>query len=129
MSNYIELRAEGYTIAEIAEKTKSKPQEIVDKLAQNKGKLKSLSAINEEAELNRCGATRKGRLKKIVALRDRLEEELSQRDLSDIPTDKLIALLLKVNENIRDEVAPPTIISNVLDMPFNGFDSVEIESV
>lgn len=129
MRNYIQLRAEGCTIAEIAEKTKSTPQEIIDKLAQNKESLKSLSAINEETELNRCGVTRKGRLKKIVSLRDRLETELSQRDLSDIPTDKLIALLLKVNENLREEVTPPKIISNIIDTPFNGFDSVEIESV
>ena len=129
MSNFIELRAEGNTIVEIAEKTKTTPQEIINELARKKEDLISLSAINEEAELNRCGVTRKGRLKKIVSLRDKLEAELNSRDLTDIPTEKLIALLLKVNENIREEVAPPRIISSVADMPFNGFDSIEIDSV
>ena len=128
MSNFIELRAEGLTIEDIAKATDTNPQDVINELAKKKEDLISLTAVRTEAELNRCGVTRKGRLKTISSLRDKLQAELNSRNFADIPTDKLIMLLLKVNEDIRAEVTPPRIISEVNDIKWGEIDKIEIDS-
>ena len=110
----LRLRAEGTSVEEIVERTGLGAQEVVDILAEEQDAITTMQGIKEEAALISYGVSRRERLKKIVALRNRVEEELDKRDFSDIPTEKLPALLLKINEAIREEVTPPRIISSPL---------------
>lgn len=115
----VRLRAEGASIEQIVESTGLDTQEVVDAIAEAGEELVTLQGVKQEAALISFGVTRKERLKKLTALRDKLEEEMDKRDFSDIPTEKLPALLLKVNEAIREEVTPPRIISSPI---FNSWD-------
>lgn len=110
----LRLRAEGTSVEEIVERTGLGAQEVVDILAEEQDAITTMQGIKEEAALISYGVSRRERLKKIVSLRNRVEEELDKRDFSDIPTEKLPALLLKINEAIREEVTPPRIISSPL---------------
>lgn len=110
----LRLRAEGTPVEEIVERTGLGAQEVVDILAEEQDAITTMQGIKEEAALISYGVSRRERLKKIVSLRNRVEEELDKRDFSDIPTEKLPALLLKINEAIREEVTPPRIISSPL---------------
>lgn len=108
----VKLRAEGASIEQIVERTGLDTQEVVDTIAEAGEELITLQGVKQEAALISFGVTRKERLRKLTALRNKLEEEIDKRDFSDIPTEKLPALLLKVNEAIREEVTPPRIISS-----------------
>lgn len=110
----LRLRAEGTPVEEIVERTGLGAQEVVDILAEEQDAITTMQGIKEEAALISYGVSRRERLKKIVSLRNKVEEELDKRDFSDIPTEKLPALLLKINEAIREEVTPPRIISSPL---------------
>ena len=110
----LKLRAAGTPVEEIIAKTGLEAQEVVDILAEEQDAITTMQGIKEEAALISYGVSRRERLKKIVSLRNRVEEELDKRDFSDIPTEKLPALLLKINEAIREEVTPPRIISSPL---------------
>ena len=110
----LRLRAEGTSVEEIVERTGLGAQEAVDILAEEQDAITTMQGIKEEAALISYGVSRRERLKKIVSLRNKVEEELDKRDFSDIPTEKLPALLLKINEAIREEVTPPRIISSPL---------------
>ena len=108
----LRLRAEGTPIEEIVARTGLEPQEVVDAIAEAGSQIETLQGIKEEAALISFGVTKRERLKKLVALRNKVEEEMDKRDFSDIPTEKLPAMLLKINEAIRAEVTPPRIISS-----------------
>jgi hypothetical protein len=37
----------------------------------------------------------------------KIKEEVERRDLSDVPTDKLLELLLKYNSQVKEEIVEP----------------------
>ena len=53
----------------------------------------------------------RGRVEQLSSLQARLRDELAKRDLSKIPTDKLIALFIKTNQALKDEVFTPEVKS------------------
>ena len=56
------------------------------------------------------GASRLQRLTALSVMRDKVQAEIESRDLSEIPTDKLITLFMKLQESIKEEVVIPTIL-------------------
>ena len=114
----LKLRAAGTPVEEIIAKTGLEAQEVVDILAEEDSTLTTLQGIRQEAALISFAVTKRDRLQKIVQLRNRLEEEMDKRDFSDIPTEKLPRLLLKVNEAIRAEVTIPQILSTPVEEEF-----------
>lgn len=109
------LRAGGAPIEEIIHKTGLNPLELVDYFAEVDNTITTLRGIRQEAAFKAYGVRRKDRLKRMVALRNKVEEEIDKRDFSDIPTEKLPSILLKINEAIRAEVTTPQIISNPIE--------------
>lgn len=107
----LKMRADGAAIANISESTGMRPQDVVDLIAGVGTEFTTIKGIKEEAALLSMKATRRDRLRLLVANRDRLQAEFEARDLSDIPTDRLAQMLLKLNEAIRAEVTPPCILS------------------
>jgi len=51
---------------------------------------------------------RENRLQTFGAMLTKIKEEVSSRNLSDVPTDKLLELLLKYNSQIKEEIVEPT---------------------
>lgn len=107
----IELRAEGLSYADIATEAKISKQTAVDIVRSNIDQVNTLQAVEMEALLDASKVNLKGRVEKLAALQDRLRSEIEQRDLSDIPTDKLIALYLKTSDTLKGEVPTPIPLS------------------
>jgi hypothetical protein len=50
---------------------------------------------------------RENRLQTFGAMLTKIKEEVERRDLSDVPTDKLLELLLKYNSQVKEEIVEP----------------------
>ena len=50
---------------------------------------------------------RENRLQTFGAMLTKIKEEVESRDLSDVPTDKLLELLLKYNSQVKEEIVEP----------------------
>ncbi len=107
----IELRAEGLSYAKIAEALKISKQTALEIVRDNKDEVTSLQAMEMEALFDAEKINLRGRVEQLSSLQARLREELAKRDLSKIPTDKLIALFIKTNQALKDEVFAPEVKS------------------
>jgi len=99
--------ADGQTIEEIAAETGAGLQEVADVVALNREEAETLKAVKDEAFLKANGADNRSRLLYLVAIRQKLINELSERSLEDLSTDKLLSLMIKINENIEREAKKP----------------------
>lgn len=108
----VELRAGGKTYKEIAEELGTDIQQAIDMASDESDKIATLRAVKMEALFQEERINQTGRIERLSALQARLKEELDRRDLSDIPTDKLITLYLKTSETIKGEVYTPKILSS-----------------
>ena len=103
----IELRADGLSYAKIAEEAGVAKQTAVDVVKESIDEVATLQAIEMEALFETERVNKKGRIEQLSALQARLREEIESRDLSDVPTDKLVSLFLKTSETLKGEVFSP----------------------
>ena len=103
----IELRAEGYSYAKIAEALKIAKQTAVDIVRDNRDEVETLQAVEMEALFDSSRVNLRGRVEQLSALQSRLREEIASRDLSEVPTDKLITLFIKTTDALKAEVYSP----------------------
>lgn len=108
----ISLRADGLTYEEISREMDIDVQEAIDLISEKEEKIKTLQGVKMESYFKERKARQRDRIKELSNLRQRLSDELSRRDLTDIPTDKLITLLIKTNGIIKGEVYNPLILSS-----------------
>lgn len=100
---FVELRAKEYSFARIAKEIGvSKPTLIKwaqdDRTARDIHNLRALF-IDELQEKHRIG--KQHRLEFFSEVLSKAKEELATRDFSDMPTDKLVALILKTSSAIK----------------------------
>lgn len=107
----IALRAEGATYSDIAQQTGLGVQEAIDIASSEVYHLQTLQAVRMEAMLSSQQVDNRGRVEQLSNIRARLRAELDRRDLSDLPTDKLISLLIKINDTLKGEIVTPQILS------------------
>lgn len=107
----VELRAEGLSYAKIAQQLNVSKQTAVDVVRDNIDQVSTLQGIEIEALFDAKQVNARGRIEQLSALQTKLREEIERRDLTDVPTDKLIALFLKTSESLKHEVFTPTIQS------------------
>lgn len=104
----IELRAEGLSFANIAKEANVSKQTAVDIIRENIEEVTTLQAIEMEALIDASKVNQRGRIEQLSELHSRLREEIAKRDLSDVPTDKLIKLYLNTSDTLKGEVTPST---------------------
>lgn len=104
----VELRAKGLSIAKVAEELGIAKQTVVDVCKDNKEEVASLYAVQLEQlyESERITATE--RIKALSTLASKIRAELESRELSDVPTDKLVDLYLKTLSAVDGAVIEPT---------------------
>lgn len=104
----VELRAKGLSIAKVAEELGIAKQTVVDVCKDNKEEVASLYAVQLEQlyESERITATE--RIKALSTLVSKIRAELESRELSDVPTDKLVDLYLKTLSAVDGAVIEPT---------------------
>lgn len=105
----IELRAEGLPFAKIAEAVNVSKQTAMEIVKDNIDEVTSLQAVEMEALFDNERVNLRGRVEQLSALQARLREEIANRDLSKVPTEKLIALFIKTNQALREEVYTPDV--------------------
>lgn len=104
---FIELRAKGWSFDKIAKELNKAKQTLIDWSKELEEEIANLKALELEALYEKHFLLKEHRIKNFATTLKRLQEELISRDLSDVPTDKLLDLYLKYNNQIDSEITEP----------------------
>lgn len=95
------LRSQNYSIRVIAEKTKLSKETVANIIRDNREEVEALTSIEMDELLKEVSATKRDRIVSLSRQLKKVEEEIGERDLSDIPTDKLFKVLLDLQKELR----------------------------
>ena len=104
---FIELRAKGWSFDKIAKETGKAKQTLIDWSKELQDEIANRKALELEALYESYYLMRENRLQTFGAMLTKIKKEVESRDLSDVPTDKLLELLLKYNSQIKEEIVEP----------------------
>jgi transcriptional regulator with XRE-family HTH domain len=104
---FIELRAKGWSFDKIAKETGKAKQTLIDWSKELQDEIGNRKALELEALYESYYLMRENRLQTFGAMLTKIKEEVERRDLSDVPTDKLLELLLKYNSQVKEEIVEP----------------------
>jgi hypothetical protein len=105
---FIELRSQGWSFDKIAKEIGKAKQTLIDWSKELQDEIANRKALELEALYERYYLMRENRLQTFGAMITKIKKEVERRDLSDVPTDKLLELLLKYNSQVKDEIIEPT---------------------
>ena len=91
----IELRAEGLSIRRIATRLKIGRSTVSGWLHDAEAEIAALRALELEALYESAHMTKEARIKRLAGQIEAIEKEVKSRGLADVPTDKLLRLLLE----------------------------------
>lgn len=114
---FVELRAKGKSFAKISNELGISKTTLIDWSRDLSEDILNLKAIETEAlrEQYQIGATH--RIKMFSERLEAVRQELSTRDLSNIPTDKLYDLLFKLSDNLSKEDTQPAFVKTSVSFP------------
>ena len=103
----IELRSQRRSIARIAKDVGVAKQTVVDVCKEMKEEIAALNAIrlDELYEKEKIGAEE--RIRYLSSLLAKLRKELEQRSLEDVPTEKLVDLILRTQDKLEEAKVEP----------------------
>jgi restriction endonuclease Mrr len=104
---FIELRAKGWSFDKIAKELGKAKQTLIDWSKELQDEIANLKAMELEALYESYYLLKENRLQTFGTMLTKIKEEALKRDLSDVPTDKLLDLLLKYENQVKDEVIEP----------------------
>ena len=104
---FIELRAKGWSFDKIAKELGKAKQTLIDWSKELEDEIANRKALELETLYETYYLQRESRLQTFGAILTKIKEEVMSRDLSDVPTDKLLDLFLKYNNQIREEIVEP----------------------
>ena len=104
---FIELRAKGWSFDRIAKELGKAKQTLIDWSKELQEEVANLKALELEALYEKYYLLKETRLQTFGAMLTKIKEEVERRDLSDVPTDKLLELLLKYNSQVKEEIVEP----------------------
>ena len=105
-SQFLELRAKGWSLSRIAERLKIAQRTLVDWNRQEHEQIRTLRAIEWEALQEKLLATREQELARPKQELDRLEAELAKRTVEYVSTENLYRLSALVRAEIRKVCQP-----------------------
>jgi len=106
-NKFIELRAKGYSFDKIAKELGIAKQTLIDWSREFKNQIANLKAFELEVLQEKYFLSKKNRLETFGSLLGSIKKEIINRDLSDVPTDKLLDLFLKFSIQIEKENISP----------------------
>ena len=109
---FIEMRAKGYSFDRIAKELGKAKQTLIDWSKELQEEIANLKALELEALYETYYLYKENRLQTFGELLNKIKTEAMSRDLSDVPTDKLLELLLKYNSQVKEEILEPTFKSS-----------------
>ena len=104
---FIELRAKGWSFDKIAKETGKAKQTLIDWSKELQDEIANRKALELEALYEKHYLLKENRIETFGVLLRKLKDEVMSRDLSDVPTDKLLDLLLKYNSQVKEEIVEP----------------------
>ncbi len=104
---FIEMRAKGYSFDRIAKELGKAKQTLIDWSKELQDEIANLKALELEALYERYFLLKESRLQTFGEMLTKIKKEVERRDLSDVPTDKLLELLLKYNSQVKEETVEP----------------------
>jgi hypothetical protein len=105
---FIQLRAKGWSFDKIASELGKAKQTLIDWSKELQDEIANSKASELEALYETYHLQRESRLRTFGAMLTKIKEEVESRDLSDVPTDKLLDLFLKYNNYVKEEIIEPT---------------------
>ena len=100
---FIELRAKGYSLAKIAQDISVSKRTLIDWSKELEEEIANRKAVELEALYEKHYMLKEHRIELFGGLLSKLKDELSTRDLYTVPTDKLVDMLMKCSNHLRDE--------------------------
>ncbi len=104
---FIQLRAKGYSFDKIAKKLQMSKQTLIDWNKELEEEISNFKAMELELLYEKYYLTKEQRLQTFGVMLSRLKDEIDIRNLSEIPTDKLLELFLKYNDKVKEELIEP----------------------
>jgi len=104
---FIELRAKGYSYDKIAKELGKAKQTLIDWGTELQEEIANLKAMELEELYGKYYLLKENRLQTFGELLEKIKKEVTTRNLSEVPTGKLLELLLKYEERINEEMIEP----------------------
>ena len=104
---FIEMRAKGYSFDRIAKELGKAKQTLIDWSKELQEEIANLKALELEALYEKYFLLREARLQTFGDMLTKIKKELDKRKLSEVPTEKLLELLLKYNTLIKEDYIEP----------------------
>jgi len=104
---FIQLRAKGYSFDKIAKKLQMSKQTLINWNKELEEEISNFKAMELELLYEKYYLTREQRLQTFGQMLSKLKDEIDIRNLSEIPTDKLLELFLKYNDKVKEELIEP----------------------
>jgi Homeodomain-like domain len=100
-SQFLQLRAKGWSLARIAAHLNVSPRTLVDWNRQSRDELRTLRALEIEALQEKILATHEAELTRLSQQLQRIEDEAAQRKLQFVDTENLFRLSSLLRSEIR----------------------------
>ena len=103
----VELRAAGKSIAKIAETVGVAKQTVVDVCKDMQEEVAALHAIQLEALYEEQKIGSEERIRNLSNVLAKIKDELENRNLTEVPTEKLVELYLKTTSTLEGSIIEP----------------------
>ena len=122
-SEYVRLRQEGQSIQALSDSLYVVESQCILWEQAHKKEIEQTRFLQTEQIFKDKGLTRINRIETMSKILEKINSEIDKRDFSDVPTDKLIMLGVKMSEFLKTEIQSSSI---EIRKPFNlDFDSKE----
>lgn len=127
-SEYVRLRLEGQSIQALSDSLYVVESQCILWEQAHKKEIEQMQFLQTGKLINEKRLTRVNRIETMSKILEKINSEIDKRDFSDIPTDKLIVLGMKMNEFIKVEMESSSIeINKPFKMDFNSKEKMFLE--
>uniref|UniRef100_UPI00404859C8 hypothetical protein n=1 Tax=Algoriphagus sp. TaxID=1872435 RepID=UPI00404859C8 len=109
---FIELRAKGYSFDKIAKELGKAKQTLLDWSRELDQEIAQAKALELDSLYESYSLYKEARLKTLGEILSKLKKEADNRDLTDLPTDRLLDLFLKYEGVVKDSLVEPVFKSS-----------------
>ena len=102
---FIELRAKGYSYQKIADELKVSKPTLIGWSQENQTarEVHNLRTLHMDELQEKYAMTKRHRIAVFGDVLSRAKDELNKRDLSELPTDKLVTMVIKLSDALRQD--------------------------
>jgi transposase-like protein len=109
---FIELRANGYSFDKIAKELGKAKQTLLDWSRDLDQEIAQAKALELDSLYESYSLYKEARLKTLGEILSKLKKEVDKRDLTDLPTDRLLDLFLKYEGVVKESLVEPVFKSS-----------------